>query len=168
MNAIPPAVPPPRSGSATASKDLAAKALPGDRLTGIKTAVHAYGAALSRALAADDLIERLEAVASVVLATEDLADMTKSLAETARKALAATMLDTGATTIRIPTHSVTVSEGQRRVLINGDVPPDYMRQPPAAPDKALIARALKDGFPVPGATLSNGSDPVVTFRSASK
>lgn len=39
------------------------------------------------------------------------------------------------------------------------VPPDYMRQPetpPPAPDKKLIAQAIKDGYEVPGAKLVTG------------
>jgi hypothetical protein len=61
---------------------------------------------------------------------------------------------------RIVTHSMTATlrPTQPAVIITDEklLPPDYLKHPPPKPDKTLIKQAIKDGFEVPGAMLSNG------------
>ena len=52
--------------------------------------------------------------------------------------------------------SIRANPASVEIFDERQIPPDYMRQPeppPPSPDKALIAKALKDGFDVPGAKL---------------
>lgn len=66
---------------------------------------------------------------------------------------------TGISKIECPHFKIAVRENPPSVVIDmaQAIPEDYMCQPeppPAQPDKTLIARALKDGFDVPGAHLT--------------
>ena len=115
-----------------------------------------------------DLSDAMRAAAETVLAAEALEDAAKALAATARATLAETMDATGATGFRISHHTVSVSEPKRGVLITGDVPAEFLRQPPPAPDKHALHKALSAGITVPGATLSNGGAPTLTFRQIKK
>lgn len=65
---------------------------------------------------------------------------------------------TGITKIECPQFKIAIRENPGSVVIDmlNAIPEDYLRQPeppPAVPDKALIAKAIKDGFTVPGAHL---------------
>lgn len=65
---------------------------------------------------------------------------------------------TGITKIECPHFKIAIRENPASVVIDAltAIPEDYMRQPeppPAAPDKKLIAQAIKDGYAVPGAHL---------------
>lgn len=62
------------------------------------------------------------------------------------------------------TLSIGAGRAAVRVTDEARVPQDYMKQPPAVPDKALIAQAIKDGHTVAGAELSNGSEILTVKR----
>lgn len=67
----------------------------------------------------------------------------------------------GVTKIEGPMMKISVRANPASVEIFDEamLPPDYMRQPeppPPAPDKKLIAQAIKDGYEVPGAKLVTG------------
>lgn len=68
-----------------------------------------------------------------------------------------TMLQTGITRIESPYFALSIATNPPSVDVfdSLQVPADYMREIPAtsAPDKALIKRALQDGYDVPGARL---------------
>lgn len=70
------------------------------------------------------------------------------------------MLDTGITKISCPYFALSIANNPPAVDVfdSLQVPQDYLREIPAssAPDKALIKRALQDGFDVPGARLVHG------------
>lgn len=68
------------------------------------------------------------------------------------------MTRTGINKIESPHLNIVVKDNPPAVVIDSlqAVPDDYMRHPeppPAAPDKKLIAQAIKDGFEVPGCHL---------------
>lgn len=67
------------------------------------------------------------------------------------------MLETGISRIDSPYFALSIANnpGAVDVFEPGLLPADYMREIPAyeEPDKALIAKALKSGFDVPGARL---------------
>lgn len=70
------------------------------------------------------------------------------------------MLDTGISKIESPHFALKIANNPASVDVfdNLQVPADCMREIPAtsAPDKALIKKALQDGFDVPGARLVYG------------
>ncbi len=73
--------------------------------------------------------------------------------------LLSNMERTGISKIECPQFKIAIRENPPSVVIDmlTAIPEDYMRTPeppPAAPDKALIAKAIKDGFTVPGAHLT--------------
>lgn len=79
---------------------------------------------------------------------------TKSL----REYLKANMLLAGISKIECPYFKMTIRDNPAAVVIDAEslIPADYMRQaepPPPAPDKKLIAQAIKDGYEVPGCHL---------------
>ena len=71
-----------------------------------------------------------------------------------------TMQATGITRIESPYFALSIANNPASVDVfdSLQVPADYMREIPAtsAPDKALIKRALQDGYDVPGARLVQG------------
>ncbi|MDE2020589.1 MAG: siphovirus Gp157 family protein [Patescibacteria group bacterium] len=82
-------------------------------------------------------------------------------ADRIRDYLKINMLRTGITKIECPYFKLSIRDNPPSVVIDAPelVPKDYLRQPeppPPAPDKKLIAQAIKDGFDVPGAHLERG------------
>ena len=133
------------------------------------TATHAPVAVRRLAAALDDapdLIAAGQVATSLILEVEAAADALAVTAKQLRQALAEVMAESGAPSFRTDTHLATVSDGRAGVLITDPalIPADLMRQPPPAPDKAAIAKLLKEGRPVPGATLGNGG-PQLTIRA---
>lgn len=90
----------------------------------------------------------------------------ESRAERVRKYLLENMIFAGISKIECPYFKIAVQDNPPAVMIDdlASVPADYMRQPelpPPAPDKKLIAQAIKDGFDVPGAHLEVGKRLVI-------
>lgn len=150
------------SGAREAHLGLLA-ALTADRAA-IAAAITGLRAADQGLRSASDLTDALAAGAEFLLALEALAETATGAARAAREALASTMWETGATGFRTAHHSVSVAEPRRSVVVTGDVPAEFMRQPPPAPDKHALHKALSAGQIVPGATLSNGGAPILTIR----
>ena len=77
-----------------------------------------------------------------------------------KKRVFMTMLDTGISRIECPHFALSIANNPASVDVfdSLQVPADYMRVIPetSAPDKALIKRALQDGYDVPGARLVQG------------
>jgi hypothetical protein len=133
----------------------------------LRDAVAAYRAA-SAALTPDaDLLEILRAAGGIVLAAEAIVAAGKQVEATARTALASTLMDTGACSIRGSTHTFSASAGRQSVNITraADVPAEFLRQPPPAPDKVRILPLLKAGQIIPGCELSNGSQPILIVKA---
>ena len=116
---------------------------------------------------ADDVVALMQAAADLIVAIEDLEAGATGARKAARMALAETMAEIGATKIETEHHTVSVRDApQMTVIADADtVPADYWRQPEPQIDKMLVRKALLDGFPVPGAALSNGGAPTLTIRS---
>lgn len=77
------------------------------------------------------------------------ADAIEKRAERMRQYLLDNMLRTGITKIECPWFVLSVQKNPAKVVIDGDVPSEFMRQPeppPPAPDKKAIGAALKDGL----------------------
>jgi hypothetical protein len=119
---------------------------------------------------APDMVPAAEAYIPLILALEEAAEALASAEKRLRDVLATVMSETGCTTLRSPdgSHTASVSDGRASVQITdaNALPPDLMRQPPPAPDKAAIAKLLKQGVAVAGAVLGN-SPPTLSIRARS-
>jgi hypothetical protein len=107
----------------------------------------------------------LEATAEQIKAAEkQMADRRKSMESRAkwlRDYLMRNMQACGIEKIEHPLFRLAVRENPPAAVIDSEqqIPLDYIRQPEAPPpvlDKALIRKALMDGFDVPGAHLERG------------
>lgn len=114
---------------------------------------------------AADFIVAAERVIPLILDIEGAADALTAHAKRLRETLATVMDETGAATIRSPLHTASVSRGRAAVVITDSalIPPEFMRVPPPAPDKAAISKSLKEGVAIPGALLGNAA-PQLTIR----
>lgn len=77
-----------------------------------------------------------------------------------RNYLKTNMEATGINKIQCPLFSITLSKASKVVEITdeSELPDDYVKvKTDISPDKAMIAKALKDGLEIPGATLVDGS-----------
>jgi len=110
-------------------------------------------------------IKNLESTAEQIkLAEKQMADRRKAMenrAERIREYLKANMEVAGITQIECPHFKLSIKKNPPSVVIDAEsqIPADYMTvpvAPPPAPDKKLIAAALKDGFEVPGCHLETG------------
>lgn len=110
-------------------------------------------------------VRNLESTAEQIkLAEKQMADRRKAMenrAERIREYLKTNMELAGITQIECPHFKLSIKKNPPSVVIDAEsqIPADYMTQPvapPPAPDKKLIAQAIKDGFEVPGAHLETG------------
>ena len=110
-------------------------------------------------------VRNLESTAEQIkLAEKQMADRRKAMenrAERIREYLKTNMELAGITQIECPHFKLAIKKNPPSVVIDAEsqIPADYMTQPvapPPAPDKKLIAQAIKDGFEVPGAHLETG------------
>jgi hypothetical protein len=133
----------------------------------LRDAVLAYRTARSGMAAEADLLDVLRAAGGIVLAAEAITAAAKQLEAAARTALASTLLDTGACSIRSSTHTFSASQGRQSVTITSadEVPQHLLRQPPPSPDKTKILQLLKAGESVPGCELGNGSQPILIVKA---
>lgn len=108
----------------------------------------------------------MRASAGLILAAEGVADAASAVAERARAALAAAMLDTGAPAVLTDSHRVSAHEGRRAVVVTDPaaVPAELWARPEPKPDKAAIGKRLAAGEAVPGARFGNGGDPFLSFH----
>jgi hypothetical protein len=136
----------------------------------LRAAVEAYRTARAALTPDADLLEILRAAGGIVLAAEAITTAAKQLEATARAALASCMSDTGCPSIGLASHVVHLSTKADHVDIEDAraIPPDLMRQPPAAPDKVAIGKLLRAGAVVPGARLVGNQEPICVFRSCSQ
>lgn len=76
-----------------------------------------------------------------------------------------TMLETGITKIECPYFKLSIQDNPPSVAVFDalQIPADYLREVPAtyAPDKALIKKAISDGYEVPGAKLTTSQRLVI-------
>lgn len=108
-------------------------------------------------------VRNLEATASAIKEAEgEMSKRRKALenrAENIRAYLLQNMVRTGVTKIECPLFKLAVRDNPPSVVIDGDVPAEFMRQPdppPPVADKKAIGEALKAGREVPGAHLARG------------
>jgi hypothetical protein len=119
----------------------------------------------TKAVNVASFVRNLEASAEQIKAAEQqMANRRKAIekrAENVREYLLNNMVHAGISKIECPYFKLAVRENPPAVVINepGLIPAAYMTEPvapPPAPDKKLIAAAIKDGFEVPGAHLARG------------
>jgi hypothetical protein len=92
------------------------------------------------------------------------ADAIERRSERIRQYLLDNMLRTGITKIECPYFVLSVQNNPAKVIIDGDVPDEFMRQPeppPPAPDKKAIGEALKTGLTANWAHLEQGKRLVI-------
>ena len=92
---------------------------------------------------------------------QELKKARQAKAAALRKYVLDNMLACGIQSIDAPLFSIKIAKNPPSVEIYDErqIPADYMSAPPPPapkPDKKLIAQAIKDGFEVPGAKLSQG------------
>jgi hypothetical protein len=83
----------------------------------------------------------------------------ESRAASIRSYLLQNMVRAGVTKIECPLFKLAVRDNPPSVVIDGEVPEEFMRQPeppPPVADKKAIGEALKAGREIPGAHLSRG------------
>ena len=105
----------------------------------------------------------LEATAEAIREAEgEMAKRRKALesrAASIRAYLLQNMQQVGISKIECPMFKLAVRENPPSVVIDGEVPAEFMRQPeppPPVADKKAIGEALKAGREIPGAHLSRG------------
>lgn len=111
-----------------------------------------------------DIIASMQAAVTLIVELEDQAQAAEAAAKRARLALRDALEGTTGT-VRAGIHTASIRAGSASVIVTDEsaIPAEYMRQPPPAPDKAALARALKNGAQIPGAVLRNG-EPGLTIR----
>lgn len=121
--------------------------------------------AAALAAEAEDFMASAAHLVPLVLDLEAAADALTAHARRLRDVLAEVMDETGAGTIRAGEHVASVSAGRAAVVITDPalIPPNLLRQPPPAPDKAAIQKLLREGVAVPGAVPGNAR-PQLTIR----
>lgn len=92
---------------------------------------------------------------------QELKKARQAKADALRKYVLDNMLACGIQSIDAPLFSIKIAKNPPSVEIFDErqIPADYLSDPPPPapkPDKKLIAQAIKDGFEVPGAKLSQG------------
>jgi hypothetical protein len=114
------------------------------------------------------VIRNLEASAEQInVAIEHMQARAQALAKRAervREYLLQNMLMAGVQKVECPYFKMAVKENPPKVIVDDEkqIPVAYMTDPapppppPAKPDKALIKKALQDGFDVPGCRLERG------------
>jgi len=81
-------------------------------------------------------------------------------ADSIRSYIKTCMESAGVSKIDCPYFSLAIRKNPPAVIIEGNVPKEYMRfpePPPPTPDKTAIAKALKEGKTIEGAYLSQGT-----------
>lgn len=79
--------------------------------------------------------------------------------ESLNEYLRANMLATGIKKIQCPLFTITIVDGRESVAISDEsqIPDEFMRvKTDISPDKSAIAKAIKDGIDIPGASLQRG------------
>lgn len=111
-----------------------------------------------------DILATMQAAVTLIVELEDQAQAAEAAAKRARLALRDALEGTTGT-VRAGIHTASIRAGSASVIVTDEsaIPTEYMRQPPPAPDKAALARALKNGAQIPGAVLRNG-EPGLTIR----
>ena len=111
-----------------------------------------------------DILATMQAAVTLIVELEDQAQAAEAAAKRARLALRDALEGTTGT-VRAGIHTASIRAGSASVIVTDEsaIPAEYMRQPPPQPDKAALARALKNGASIPGAVLRNG-EPGLTIR----
>lgn len=102
-----------------------------------------------------------QAIKDAAAAMLDRAKAMENRAAALNKRVFEAMQATGITRIECPYFALSIAKNPPAVDVfdNLQIPADYMREIPATytPDKALIKKALQDGFDVPGARLTQSA-----------
>lgn len=116
------------------------------------------------------VIRNMESFVEAVKAEEDRMVKRRKIAESRvgyiKEWLFKNMIACDIKKIECPAFTIAIQNNPPAVVIDSEsqIPSDYMRQPeppPTAPDKKLIAQALKDGFEVPGCHLAQSQRLVI-------
>lgn len=105
-----------------------------------------------------------EQISVAIEAMKARAEALEKRAERVREYLLQNMLMAGVQKIECPYFKLAVRDNPPKVVVEDEkqIPMSYMTDPapppppPVKPDKKLIAKALKDGFDVPGCRLEQG------------
>lgn len=151
------------SGATSAVKALQAAIL--DPMKRVAAAVDQARTAQADYREADDIMEVMGAAAGMILALEAMKKAAAD-AETATRAALAEAMSLGATQFRTISHVISLKAGVPGAIITDGalVPRELWSAPEPTPDRTEIAKRLRRGEQIPGATLSNGAAPSVQIR----
>jgi hypothetical protein len=113
-----------------------------------------------------DLMRRIEAAGSVIIATERLSEVAKDVAREARDTLRETMVEVGCYRGGSESVKIELVDAPRLVVITDRHAlalsrPDLFTQPEPVPDRKAIGDELRRKKIISGASLSNGNEPVL-------
>lgn len=135
---------------------------------------HQGGVGFHRAAAevakADDILATMAQAISAITAAEELAEAADMAVKSMRAALAEQLAETGAEKVSNGYHTAYLSKRPASVAITepAAIPREYWVQPPPAPDKRAIMRAINDGVDVPGAEKVVPNEPLLVIKSRQK
>jgi hypothetical protein len=101
---------------------------------------------------------RIEVLEKQIGKLKERADRFQARSDKARANVARIMEEAGIKKIAAPELTASLRRVPPKVVITDEasLPADYCVIPPPRPDKALIKKAIEDGYVVPGASMSNG------------
>ena len=136
-----------------------------DRIEGMRAAATAYGAAHTALTDAIDVVDTMKAAVTLIVAAEALKDQSDAAARAMRATLSEVIEATGIPAVQTEDHRAITADPPRYATISDEVliPAEYWSRP--HPDRTAIAKALREGIEVPGATLSNGGAPVLRITA---
>jgi hypothetical protein len=110
-----------------------------------------------------DLMKRIEAAGSVIIATERLSEVAKEVAREARDTLRETMVEVGCFRGGSESVKIELVDAPRLVVITDRHAlalkhPELFSNPEPVPDRKAIGDALRKGAQLQGAHLSNGGE----------
>lgn len=114
-----------------------------------------------------DLLDTFREAGTLLVQVEGAAELLAEHARRLRQAILDGFLESGAAGVETEHHSIGWSEGTAGAVVTGDVPPEWMTTPAPRPDLTKIAKALRAGQTVPGASLRNAA-PHLTVRAKKK
>jgi Siphovirus Gp157 len=125
----------------------------------LKDRVADVSKAVIRLRAAEDLLAVMAAADAYSLACEALAEITKATHAAADAALAQTMSETGAPSLRTEFHTISLRKNPERVEITDPkaIPDSFMTVPKPQPDRSKIRAAIKNDPAINWANLQPGS-----------
>jgi hypothetical protein len=131
------------------------------------SAITAFKAAHGTLRDAEDIIDAMRDAAGLILAAEAIKDAAGEIEATMRRKLAVVMVDTGAPSLRLEHHTISVTEPGLRLRVADPkaLPASYLKARDPVPDMKAIEAAWAEGKRPAGVFQDNGGAPFVSIRA---